>query len=553
MDQTTTFKENFKVYVRVRPFLERELTKSCSFSIADVVQGGKELHIYEFIVAEIKSEAQIKDMLKNPKFYQIHQFEFDRTFDDKSNQEDVFTTTTKPAIDYLLKGYNGAIFAYGQTGTGKTHTIEGSTDSPGIMMRTVEDLLTKLQSWKKDSYKLCASYLQIYNETVSDLLVKPPDAKTLKKNLSSEGKGGLDIKKHKEKGVFVEGIKEVEIENVGHGYEIIRTGINNRVSASTNMNELSSRSHAVFTLSLHKKVDKNSVVISKLHLIDLAGSERITLTGVTGARLQETKNINMSLSELSNVIIALGKKKDSGDFIQYRNSKLTRLLEDSLGGNTFTAFIATISPAHESLSETLSTLKFAARAKNVKTTVSMNKTIKEKGHLKILEKYKNDLMKFKGMTAEELNFSDMDEEEAEELINSKLKNGKARPHSQIGKKGFKDDKHDRHGDNSAVPMHEDGVLELYKEMLMAQRDVLIEMTTKLNNKNMEILSLKRKLKEESGSNVAGNSNKVLLELKEGIDSIVDALSMKNESLDLQNIAETLLKLQSKCNKAIKNN
>ena len=525
--EQANFKENFKVFVRVRPFIERELIKSFSFPITDVAKNHDELHVYEFVVAELRSEAEIKKMLQNPKCYQIHQFRFDRVFDDQCSQADVFSHTTKPAIDRFFSGYNAAVFAYGQTGTGKTHTIEGTIDQPGLLYKAVEEVTNALKSWKKGSYLLTASYMQIYNENLADLL----------QPIGEKNAPVLNIKKNKDRGVYVENVKEVQIETPVQAFDTVRLGVANRSTAVTAMNALSSRSHAIFSLNLTKFVDEKTRIVSKLHLIDLAGSERITLTGVTGDRLKETKKINTSLSELSNVILALSKKKEDADFVQYRNSKLTRLLEDSLGGNTCTSFIATISPAHEALVESLSTLRFAARAKNIKSSVSLNRKENQTGHLKILERYKNDLVKFKGgeLNENELDFSDLDG--LSELFPKDKQDGRKANLALKAKNGA-----------AFSPEGEENVLDLYKDMLMTQRDVLIEMTSKLNNKNMEIITLKRQIKEEK-KQLGGE----IFEIKEGIDTIVEALSKKNASIDLVSIAETLLKLQGLCNRAIKNN
>lgn len=531
----TTFKENFKVFVRVRPFLERELTENCSFPITDVLPTNKDLHIYEFVISELKSKAEVKEMLQNPKFYQIHQFQFDRIFDESSTQNELFEHCAMPQIDYFIAGYNCTLFAYGQTGTGKTFTIEGIQNDLGLMFKTVEKVFEKIKSLKKDRAKLSISYLQIYNEIVFDLFDDIPLNSTVDFNNYSKK---LQIKNSKEKGTFVENLKEITVESPNQTFALIQQGINNRASASNNLNSVSSRSHAVFCLTLEQKIDNSVTIFSKLHIVDLAGSERITLTGVSQERLTETKKINTSLSELSNVILSLNKKKDKEDFVQYRNSKLTRLLEDSLGGNTFTSFIATISPAHLMLAETLSTLKFAARAKNIKTNVSQNKKSNLDGHLKILNKYKNGLKKFGGnqFEGDSPNFNNFSE-----ILPSEIFDGK-----KLGNKFLNGKNNGDFFNDSEIKVEKEKIVEVYQEMMITQRDILIQMTNKLNNKNLELLTLKKKFGE--GNKIQSKyGESEIREIKDGIDLVVESLCHAHKNMDLQSIVTLLLKIQTKCN------
>lgn len=511
-----SFKENFKTFVRVRPFLERELKSGSDFTITDISDSKKDLHVYDFVVNNLKSHAEIKKMLKNPKHYQVHTFTFDYLFDAESTQEEVYDTTSKRSIEFFLKGYNASILAYGQTGTGKTFTIEGEKENPGIIYQVVGDVLNNLEGEKDTT--LTASYLQIYNEQLNDLLTNK------KKN--------LDIKKAKHFGVFVENLTEKTISTLESAYDIIAKGSNNRTTASTKANDQSSRSHAVFILKLERKASEKEKIVSKLFLVDLAGSERIAITGVKGARLEEAKKINTSLSELSNVILSLSKP--GKNHVTYRNSKLTRLLENSLGGNSFTSLIATVSPSHISLNETISTLKFASRAKKIKNKVTKNKIKSKDGHLKILKKYNNDLKKYRNGDE---SFNDSVLDPLDDVLAGARENNEY------------DDELLNYNYNNKV---EEERLELYKEMLMNQREVLINLTNKLNNKNMEIMKLKQKVKQggEKTSNGTGGGE-TLKKVKEKVDRIVDSLSQKNKSIDLQSIAEDLLFLQALCNKNLK--
>jgi kinesin family protein 3/17 len=223
-----------------------------------------------------------------------------------------------------------------------------------------------------------ASYLQIYNEVISDLL-KP-------------GWNSLPIREDKKKGVFVEGLSEWAVRSPRDIYALMKDGMRNRATAATRMNDVSSRSHAVFIIIVEQMQKKNkNVKVGKLNLVDLAGSERVSVTGATGQRLEESKKINQSLSCLGNVISALTDSKGR-PHIPYRDSKLTRLLEDSLGGNCKTTMIAMISPAYDAYSESLSTLKFATRAKKIKNRAKINEDLDQRA---LLRKYEQELKKLR--------------------------------------------------------------------------------------------------------------------------------------------------------------
>lgn len=227
-----------------------------------------------------------------------------------------------------------------------------------------------------------ASYLQIYNEHISDLL-KPE-------------RQGLQIREDKRKGVFVDDLSEWAVRSPNEIYTLMKKGANSRATASTKLNDVSSRSHAVFIITVEQMqfsseeqlYDKNSIQkikVGKLNLVDLAGSERARITGATGKRLEECKKINQSLSALGNVIAALTDLKGPKGHIPYRDSKITRLLEDSLGGNCKTTMMAMISPSTDAFLESLSTLKFANRAKNIKNVAILNEDVDQKALIRQYE------------------------------------------------------------------------------------------------------------------------------------------------------------------------
>lgn len=265
-------------------------------------------------------------------------------------------------LDGVLQGYNATVFAYGATGSGKTYTMLGTLDEPGIMYLALEALFEKIKNDKNFKYKITLSYLEVYNETIRDLL--------------TEGNDYLELREDASKGVKVTGLTEIEAVDIKSVMSLLTKGNKNRTQEPTHQNEASSRSHAVLQVVVEQKDstrDINEVIrIGKLSMIDLAGSERASVNQNRGMRLIEGANINRSLLALANCINALGEKHNKGSYVPYRDSKLTRLLKDSLGGNCRTVMIATVSPGITYVDDTVNTLKYANRAKNIKTKISRN-------------------------------------------------------------------------------------------------------------------------------------------------------------------------------------
>uniref|UniRef100_A0A8C7MUS1 Kinesin-like protein n=1 Tax=Oncorhynchus kisutch TaxID=8019 RepID=A0A8C7MUS1_ONCKI len=297
-------------------------------------------------------------------------FTFDTVFGPDSKQLDVYNLTARPIIDSVLEGYNGTIFAYGQTGTGKTFTMEGVRAVPelrGIIPNSFAHVFGHIAKAEGDTrFLVRVSYLEIYNEEVRDLLGKDQMQR-------------LEVKERPDVGVYIKDLSGYVVNNADDMDRIMTMGHKNRSVGSTNMNEHSSRSHAIFTITIEcseKGVDGDQHVrMGKLHLVDLAGSERQGKTGATGQRLKEATKINLSLSTLGNVISALVDGKST--HVPYRNSKLTRLLQDSLGGNSKTMMCANIGPADYNYDETISTLRYANRAKNIKNKARINEDPKD--------------------------------------------------------------------------------------------------------------------------------------------------------------------------------
>ncbi|KAM4732979.1 LOW QUALITY PROTEIN: kinesin-like protein KIF3A [Anableps anableps] len=357
--------DNVKVVVRCRPLNQKEKMMAYKQAV---------------IVDEIRGTITV-NKLETPQELP-KTFTFDTVFGPDSKQLDVYNLTARPIVDSVLEGYNGTIFAYGQTGTGKTFTMEGVRAVPelrGIIPNSFAHIFGHIAKAEGDTrFLVRVSYLEIYNEEVRDLLGKDQLQR-------------LEVKERPDVGVYIKDLSGYVVNNaddmdrimtLGHKtvsrtIELIRR--HNGSVGATNMNEHSSRSHAIFTITIEcseKGVDGNQHVrMGKLHLVDLAGSERQGKTGATGQRLKEATKINLSLSTLGNVISALVDGKST--HVPYRNSKLTRLLQDSLGGNSKTMMCANIGPADYNYDETISTLRYANRAKNIKNKARINEDPKD--------------------------------------------------------------------------------------------------------------------------------------------------------------------------------
>ncbi|XP_070595405.1 kinesin-like protein KIF3A [Erythrolamprus reginae] len=382
--------DNVKVVVRCRPLNEREKTMCYKMAVnVDEMRGTITVH---------KTDSSNEP----PKT-----FTFDTVFGPESKQLDVYNLTARPIIDSVLEGYNGTIFAYGQTGTGKTFTMEGVRAVPelrGIIPNSFAHVFGHIAKAEGDTrFLVRVSYLEIYNEEVRDLLGKDQTQR-------------LEVKERPDVGVYIKDLSAYVVNNADDMDRIMTLGHKNRSVGATNMNEHSSRSHAIFTITIEcseKGVDGNiHVRMGKLHLVDLAGSERQAKTGATGQRLKEATKINLSLSTLGNVISALVDGKST--HVPYRNSKLTRLLQDSLGGNSKTMMCANIGPADYNYDETISTLRYANRAKNIKNKARINEDPKDallRQFQKEIEELKKKLEEGEEISGSETSGSEEEDEE----------------------------------------------------------------------------------------------------------------------------------------------
>ncbi|XP_055562400.1 kinesin-like protein KIF17 isoform X1 [Falco cherrug] len=365
--------EAVKVIVRCRPMNEREKALGC-----------------KAVVSMESTRGQC--FLQNPTAAREppKQFTFDGVYYQEHNTEQIYNEIAYPLVEGVTEGYNGTIFAYGQTGSGKSFTMQGVVDpstQKGIIPRAFEHIFESVQCAENTKFLVRVSYLEIYNEDIRDLL-------------GADTKQKLELKEHPEKGVYVKGLSLHTVHSVVQCEQIMETGWRNRAVGYTLMNKDSSRSHSIFTVNMEiYTVDgrgQDHLRAAKLNLVDLAGSERQSKTGATGERLKEATKINLSLSALGNVISALvdGRCRH----IPYRDSKLTRLLQDSLGGNTKTLMVACLSPADNNYDESLSTLRYANRAKNIKNKPCINEDPKDA----LLREYQEEIKKLKAILAEQM-------------------------------------------------------------------------------------------------------------------------------------------------------
>lgn len=525
--------QNFKVHVRARPPLPRELEGTRHFvNVLRIPADRKSVTLCEHLEGDDGRGGGV---------YSTQTFTFDRVYDADATQDEVYEHSARDAVEATLAGFNATVLAYGQTSTGKTYTMEGFTsdENRGIVPRATEHVFSYIQQQMQrgqkqygnnTQFQVRASYLQIYNEIVTDLL---------KPQLPGGGGSGaskqLVIRQAKNR-VYVDGLSEWVVRSPHEIYGLMERGFSMRATGATRMSEMSSRSHAIFVIIVEtiegESVDApTSFKVGKLNIVDLAGSEKVRQSGVTGVRLEETKKINWSLHELGNVISALTDPTRKDKHIPYRNSKLTHLLTDSLGGNCKTTLIACISPALESYAESLSTLKFANRAKNIKNDAVVNDDVTDPRALAV--KYERELKRLRTMLAEKnggvmppgvldvsglpnsssagggdgnsamtmmmMNVSADDKryswglrERIRDLENIMQTQGIVlNPDGTVSKlDGL-------HGGNSAAAAAESeedkAQVERYKQLLLKQRDIMLNLTTRLNERDESILRLQEEI------------------------------------------------------------
>eukprot|EP00794_Sanderia_malayensis_P017022 gene17022-18736_t len=358
--------ECVKVIIRCRPMNEKEVSAAHDRVVDMDVKRGAVM---------LKNPLKASDAPRD--------FTFDAVYDWNSKQRDIYDETFSPLVDSVLDGYNGTIFAYGQTGTGKTFTMEGVRGDPdlrGVIPNSFDHIFTHISRTHDQQFLVRASYLEIYQEEIKDLL-------------SKDHKKKLDLKERPDTGIYVKDLQSFVTKSVKEIEHVMNVGNQNRAVGATNMNEHSSRSHAIFLIYIECSEvgpdGETHIRVGKLNMVDLAGSERQSKTGAQGERLKEATKINLSLSALGNVISALVDGKST--HIPYRDSKLTRLLQDSLGGNARTVMVANLGPASYNYEETLTTLRYADRAKKIKNKPKINEDPKDA----LLREFQEEILKLK--------------------------------------------------------------------------------------------------------------------------------------------------------------
>ncbi|XP_066546446.1 centromere-associated protein E isoform X2 [Amia ocellicauda] len=366
MEGKMTDESAVKVCVRVRPLIQREESAAGNAESAPLYW---------------KTDNQTVHQADGSR-----SFNFDRVFSVHETTDQVYQEVAKPLVDSAIKGYNGTIFAYGQTSSGKTFTMMGNKDSVGVLPLAIQDIFKTISVTSNMEFLLRVSYMEIYNETVTDLLCDSLKRKP------------LEIREGTNRNVYVADLTEEVVVSAKQVLEWIKKGEKNRHYGETKMNQRSSRSHTIFRMILESRekcdtpgaeLQDMAVMVSHLNLVDLAGSERASQTGAEGLRLKEGCNINRSLFTLGQVIKKL-TDGNPGGFTNYRDSKLTRILQNSLGGNAKTVIICTITPA--TIEETLSTLQFASTAKHMKNDPHVNEVLDDGA---LMRRYRNEIVDLK--------------------------------------------------------------------------------------------------------------------------------------------------------------
>ena len=455
--------ESVKVVVRCRPLNAKEIEQG-----------------HECCVNMFSDRGLIE--LRNPNLGPtdpIKTFTFDAVYDRNSKQLDLYAETFAPLVDSVLDGFNGTIFAYGQTGTGKTYTMEGvknDAENRGVIPNSFEHIFSHIAKSENQLYLVKASYLEIYMEDVRDLL-----AKDQTKN--------LELKERPDTGVYVKDLSTFVCKSISEIEHVMNVGNQNRSVGRTNMNEHSSRSHAIFIITVECSEQDTSgeshIRVGKLNLVDLAGSERQAKTGAVGERLKEATKINLSLSALGNVISALVDGKSI--HVPYRDSKLTRLLQDSLGGNARTVMVANIGPANYNYDETITTLRYANRAKNIKNKPRVNEDPKDA----LLREFQEEIARLKAQLNQRPQKERRKKEKKEKVIIAKQKPviRDSKDNQQVTESTEKNDDQEEMSDEDEVEEEEeeDNSIKEMAEKLATEKELLESDTSLLAEEKDKLL------------------------------------------------------------------
>ena len=482
---------NVKVIARFRPMNELEKTS-----------GNEQVRVFTSPTSLQFNSTREKN---------VYRYNFDRIFTPSSTQEDIYSFGVKEIIDSVLNGYNGTVLAYGQTSSGKTYTMQGEMEPPstqGIIPRMISHVFKYIYNTEGTDFIIKVSMIEIYQEKIRDLL--------------DITRVNLNIREDNIKGIYVDGCSERYVGCPNDVLALLELGSSNRAQAATNMNEHSSRSHSIFILTINQTNKKDGgSKIGKLYLVDLAGSEKISKTGATGHTLEEAKIINKSLTTLGRVINNLTDGKST--HVPYRESKLTRVLQESLGGNSKTCLIITCSPSIYNESETLSTLRFGERAKKIKNKPKINKEITVAELQKLVERLKENLKQANARINQLENFikqnglkipeSDYKKEDDEEEEKKKEKEEKEKEkdaelkYEEIKKK--LDNKKMTIGDRINVTL---GLLkeeDTYDNRVEVMANLKIVKDIIENNPGLKDLNANTIIKNAAGENIiSGNSNNI---------------------------------------------
>ncbi|KAG7499056.1 kinesin KIF3B [Solea senegalensis] len=483
--------ESVKVVVRCRPMNEKERTAKFEGVVSVNVKLGQ-------IIVRDPKKASDSEL---PKV-----FTFDSVYDWNSNQMGLYNETIRPLVDSVLLGFNGTIFAYGQTGTGKTYTMEGVRNDPerrGVIPNSFDHIFTHISHSQNEQYLVRVSYLEIYQEEIRDLLAKDQSQR-------------LQLRERPDTGVYVEGLSSCVTKSVSEIKHVMYVGSKNRSVGATNMNEHSSRSHAIFVITVEcSELDadgKNHIRVGKLNLVDLAGSERQTKTGAERERLKEATKINLSLSALGNVISALVDGRSS--HIPYRDSKLTRLLQDSLGGNAYTVMVANIGPASYNLEETLTTLRYSYRAKSIKNKPCINIDPKDN----MLRQFQEEIAKLKEQLQERT------------VKNKKRRQKRGGGEGDNGEGGGEIDYDEEDGNNEDYWQEEQDKLEKERRAIMADHSLVAEEKVQLlkeKEKKMEDFKIEKEALAMLAAKIKAMQSKLLV----GGKTIVDHTNEQQKMLE----------------------
>ncbi|XP_059080352.1 kinesin-like protein KIF19 isoform X2 [Tigriopus californicus] len=392
--------EKLMVVLRIRPMTNDERSRGYRIVTEQVDEK-------MVVLLDPKGGGKKQDILRKKRTSE-RQYLFDAAFGGDSTQEQVYNKTTKPLVKSVLEGYNACVFAYGATGGGKTHTMVGKSDNPGCMVRALNDLFQAMETSPEHVFKVTMSYLEVYNENIRDLL--NPKSGTL--DLRDDSKG---------KNIQVAGLSEIATNSTEEVMRLLQRGNKERTQEPTAANKTSSRSHALLMVNVKQTAKsrvggKGAVKSGRLYMIDLAGSERASATQNRGKRLKEGAHINRSLLALGNCINALAEGK--AKFVNYRDSKLTRLLKDPLSGNCHTVMIAHVSPVDKHRDESRNTLVYADRAKNISNKVRKN-VLDVSYHVtqyqNIISDLKTEIGRLKDKMHSDITYKKADKRQVEEL------------------------------------------------------------------------------------------------------------------------------------------